>query len=79
MLRNEGKCNSCRDATGSFDTTVRLWRMNPDDLEAVACRVAGRNLTQDEWAQYLRGEKYRLTCKSLPPQPSVIDTERNGS
>ena len=66
-------------ATGSLDATVRLWRMNPDDLVAVACRVAGRNLTQDEWAQYLRGEEYRLTCKNLPPHPSVIDTERNGS
>jgi WD40 repeat protein len=64
-------------ATSSLDGTVRMWRMNLDELVAVACRVTGRNLTQDEWAQYLRGGDYRPTCDSLPVHPSVIDTERN--
>jgi WD40 repeat protein len=65
--------------TGSLDTTVRLWRMSLDELAAEACRIAGRNLTQQEWAQYLRGEEYDRTCESLPVHPSVIDTERNES
>jgi WD40 repeat protein len=63
-------------ATGSLDTTVRLWRMRLEELIAAACQTAGRNLTQDEWAQYFRGEEYRRTCESLPAYPSVITTER---
>lgn len=59
-------------ATSSLDGTVRLWRTSLDELAAVACQVAGRNLTQDEWEQYFGGEEYRRTCDSLPVHPSVI-------
>jgi WD40 repeat protein len=52
-----------RLATSSLDATVRVWRMRLEDLVAVACQVAGRNFTQDEWDQYFRGVDYRRTCE----------------
>jgi WD40 repeat protein len=58
-------------ATGSLDATVRLWRMQQDDLVAIACQIAGRNLMQDEWEQYYRGEDYRRTCDNLPDHDSI--------
>jgi WD40 repeat protein len=58
-------------ATSSLDATVRLWRMQQDDLVAIACQIAGRNLMQDEWEQYYRGEDYRRTCDDLPDHDSI--------
>jgi WD40 repeat protein len=66
-------------ATISLDGTTRIWRMNQKELQALACRVAGRNLTHDEWAQYLPGREYIPTCDGLPVHPSVLDTERQES
>jgi hypothetical protein len=31
-----------------------------------ACRVAGRNLTPEEWAQYLSGQMATKTCPEFP-------------
>ena len=39
--------------------TVSLWDVSLDGWENSACRVAGRNLTQDEWARYLGTEPYQ--------------------
>jgi WD40 repeat protein len=36
-------------ATGSRDKMVRLWRIQVQELIQLACQVANRNLTQDEW------------------------------
>ena len=47
---------------------VVLWPIRLDDLKSLACRVAGRNLTPDEWKKYLSGEKPRDTCTNLPAQ-----------
>jgi WD40 repeat protein len=58
-------------ATSSLDTTVRLWRMQLDDLFAVACQVVGRNFMQGEWEQYFRGMDYRRTCEQLPAHYSM--------
>jgi WD40 repeat protein len=54
--------------TSARDTTVRLWRLQLDDLLDLACRTAGRNLTREEWEQYLSGsgEAYRKTCAGWP-------------
>jgi hypothetical protein len=41
------------------------------DLLAAACQRATRNLTWQEWQQYLPGEPYRQTCPHLPVHPSV--------
>jgi WD40 repeat protein len=53
------------DGTGSvWPTSVGAW-------ERRACAVAGRNLTQAEWRQYVGGSAYRATC---PGQPGVSGT-----
>ncbi|KYC39858.1 hypothetical protein WA1_28220 [Scytonema hofmannii PCC 7110] len=46
--------------SGSND--VRLWQIGVDNLITVACRTAGRNLTQQEWQQAFGNEPYRKTC-----------------
>ena len=39
------------------------WDMDPASWLAAACLAAGRNLTDDEWAQYIGAdEPYRQTC-----------------
>lgn len=45
---------------------VALWLWRPEDLIEDACKRLLRNLTEDEWRQYLIGERYRKTCAKLP-------------
>jgi hypothetical protein len=52
-------------ATASEDETARLWLWQPKDLIAEACARLTRNLTREEWLQYLGAEPYRETCASL--------------
>ncbi len=52
--------------TGSDDGTARLWNLHLDELIDLACRVAGRNLSQAEWEQFLPGQAYRKTCGQWP-------------
>jgi hypothetical protein len=63
-------------ATGSFDNTARLWHVKMAELITLACRVAGRNLTKQEWQQFLRDEPYRKTCQNLPIHPSFFEAGR---
>jgi WD40 repeat protein len=51
--------------TGSDDGGVRLWPMRIEQLLQRACRTVGRDLTQDEWRQYLSDEPYHATCTDL--------------
>jgi WD40 repeat protein len=46
--------------------TDMVWDFNPADWPMIACRLAGRNLTQDEWKQYLPGRPYEVTCPQWP-------------
>ena len=48
-------------AGGRSDRTARLWLWRPDDLIDEACARVGRDLTQEEWTQYLPAEEYRST------------------
>ncbi|MGI8993777.1 MAG: BTAD domain-containing putative transcriptional regulator [Nocardioidaceae bacterium] len=42
---------------------VSVWSLNPPDLAAAACELAGRNLTRTEWETYLGSDvAYRPTC-----------------
>jgi hypothetical protein len=43
-----------------------LWDLEPAHWEQTACRLAGRNLTRAEWAQYLPGRAYEVTCPQWP-------------
>jgi WD40 repeat protein len=52
----------------SFSTgTYMVWDFDPAHWASIACGIAGRNLTQAEWSQYLPGRPYQLTCPQWPP------------
>jgi WD40 repeat protein len=41
---------------------VQVFPIDPQAWEARACRIAGRNLTRDEWDEVLPGRPYERTC-----------------
>ena len=51
--------------SASNDFTARVWLLWPDDLISEACSRLTRNLSLDEWRQYLGDEPYRQTCSNL--------------
>jgi hypothetical protein len=52
--------------SGSDDGMFRLWPLRPEAWTAIACQVAARNLTADEWAEYLYFiPRYRATCDTI--------------
>ncbi len=57
--------------TAGGDGAVRRWRLRLEELMDLACRTAGRNLTAEEWTQYLGGERYRTTCPDFPAPGQV--------
>jgi WD40 repeat protein len=52
--------------TGYFDGQVVAWDVDPDSWQRQACITAGRNLTHDEWHQYLGNRPYETTCPQWP-------------
>ena len=55
------------DDGARHDHTFQLWDLDPDQWVAAACRVAGRNLTRDEWNAHIGDlAPYRATCPGLP-------------
>jgi WD40 repeat protein len=61
--------------SGSNDNTIRLWAVSIEPWKFRACRVAGRNLTWQEWQRYMGDRPYELTCSDLPPHPSAVEAE----
>ena len=53
-------------ATISAENTVRVWSLRQDDLIAEACRRLPRNLSEQEWREYVGDDAYRKTCPKLP-------------
>ncbi len=53
---------------GSTTTVLTRWDVGTTIWAEEACRVAGRNLSADEWAQYLPGADYRATCGEPEPE-----------
>jgi DNA-binding SARP family transcriptional activator/class 3 adenylate cyclase/WD40 repeat protein len=53
-------------ATGWPAGTPTVLDLDPSHWEATACRLAGRNLTRAEWAQYIPGLPYQTTCPQWP-------------
>ena len=53
-------------ATATWDGTIELWLWRMEDLINEACSRLTRNLTREEWKQYLGDEPYRKTCPDLP-------------
>ncbi len=61
----------------SFDgaATIRLWDISPQSSSERACRIAGRNLSMDEWVQFIGSERpYERTCPQFPPGEGAPST-----
>jgi hypothetical protein len=55
--------------TVSDDGKVRQFYTQPANVIAAACsRGAVRNMTRNEWAQYMIDQPYRATCTELPAE-----------
>jgi DNA-binding SARP family transcriptional activator/class 3 adenylate cyclase/WD40 repeat protein len=52
-------------ATGSD----MVWDLDPSHWAVLACSIAGRNLTQAEWRQYLSDRPYQRTCPQWAAGP----------
>jgi WD40 repeat protein len=48
------------------DNVAELWDLVPENPEAEACMRVGRNLTQNEWTEFIGPERYRKTCPDRP-------------
>ena len=44
--------------------TVVSWNLDPDSWLAAACRLAGRDLTEQEWRNYLPNRPFKPVCPS---------------
>ena len=53
-------------ASGSLDNLLRVLPLERGHLHEAACRAAGRNLTREEWSEFLPGKKYHRTCDQYP-------------
>jgi WD40 repeat protein len=46
---------------------IKIWRFDPSTWRALACQIAGRNMTEAEWEQFgPRDQPYRATCEQWP-------------
>jgi WD40 repeat protein len=52
--------------SASDDRTVRVWPWRLEELMAAAHACLTRNLTLEEWNQYVGDEPYHQTCPDLP-------------
>jgi serine/threonine protein kinase/WD40 repeat protein/DNA-binding winged helix-turn-helix (wHTH) protein len=48
------------------DTGTILWNLEPQRWSEIACEIAGRNMTRDEWARTVGRAQYRATCAQWP-------------
>jgi len=44
---------------------IAFWEVDFDGWASRSCRIANRNLTQQEWSTYLGNRPYRKTCPNL--------------
>jgi WD40 repeat protein len=49
----------------SYDGTIYRWDTDLDRALEFACQMAGRDLTEEEWAQYLPAQPYRSVCPDV--------------
>ncbi|MCP4288848.1 MAG: hypothetical protein GY792_31235 [Gammaproteobacteria bacterium] len=55
-----------RILTAGEDSTVRVFYTQMTDLLTVACEHAPRNMSHQEWRQFMGDTEYRPTCPNLP-------------
>ena len=49
-------------AIASYDGTVYRWETDLERALDFACQMAGRDLTEEEWAQFLPAQPYQSVC-----------------
>jgi WD40 repeat protein len=49
--------------------TDMVWDFDPAQWVSTACGIAGRNLTQSEWKQFLPDKRYQVTCPQWTAGP----------
>jgi WD40 repeat protein/serine/threonine protein kinase len=49
-------------ASASADRSIILWDVAPAVWQTMACQIANRSLTPEEWQQFFGSEAYRQTC-----------------
>ena len=49
-------------AIASYDGTVYRWETDLDRAIDFACQMAGRDLTEEEWEQFLPSQPYQSVC-----------------
>jgi tetratricopeptide (TPR) repeat protein len=59
------------------DGLVATWDLNLASWRRQACRIANRNMTYGEWAQYIGEEPYRLTCPAFRLDPTLVEAGRD--
>jgi WD40 repeat protein len=51
-----------------FDDTIHLWDIDFNSWISRACTIAGRNLSKQEWDEFIGAERpYHRTCPQFPP------------
>ncbi len=59
-------------ASGGGDFAIRLWEWPTKRLAEMVCQKVWRNLTQEEWQQFVGSTiPYERTCPNLPVPPDV--------
>ncbi|MCP4263554.1 MAG: hypothetical protein GY774_39520 [Planctomycetes bacterium] len=67
-----------RLASGSNDKTILIEIASTEMLAHMVCRKVRRNLTPDEWSQFVgAGIPYERTCPNLPILPGFIEAAGN--
>jgi WD40 repeat protein len=60
--------------SGNQYNNIRRWKWRPQDLIADACSRVTRNLTRQEWQQFMGNVlPYQAVCPNLPIEPEPID------
>jgi WD40 repeat protein len=49
-------------AIASYDGKVYRWETDPERAIDFACQMAGRDLTQEEWEEFLPTQPFRSVC-----------------
>jgi hypothetical protein len=63
--------------SGGADRTVRIWPTRPQPLVEAICRQTTRNLTQNEWREFLPADiGYEVTCPEIGTAASTSNEER---
>jgi WD40 repeat protein len=66
-LSLDGRWLSVGGEAASGSQPSKIWDLDPEHWATAACRVAGRNLTREEWASNIGAlAPYRATCPDLP-------------